>query len=294
MDQKFTYSEQVDNYLKGKLSETERVAFDEKMQQDPLLQSEMKLQQDIFQAISETRKAKIKARLNQIPVDQSPWAIGSPFRIAAVVSALFITSVGTYLALTPSDTSVLTPVDIALSNPPNTENQPVVQPPKPIVNSEAIPDVVIAEPDNNTLVADALPTKIQQPAVRELPTIRRPAVTAEFSEDAVQFDYSDFETPQKQALQTNDAGESNISVERVLDKVYPFHYQFYDDKLFLHGDFAEEPYRIIALNTESGRNLFLKYAENYYMLEEQTEVSPLVLIQDIGLVKQLIRLNTTN
>ncbi len=294
MDQKFTYSEQVDHYLKGKLSETERIAFDEKMQQDPLLQNEIKLQQEIFQAIGETRKAKIKARLNQVPVDQSPWVIGSPFRIAAVVSALFITSVGTYLALTPSDTTILTPVDIALSNTPTTDEQPVVEPPKPTVTSRAIPDVVIAELDDNTLVADARPTKTQQPAVRELPTIRRPAVTAEFSEDAVQLDYSDFETPQKQALQTNDSGESNISVERVLDEVYPFHYQFYDDKLFLHGYFAEEPYKIIALNTESGRKLYLEYAKNYYLLEEQTEISPLILIQDTPLVKQLTRLSTTN
>ncbi|WKN41592.1 hypothetical protein [Tunicatimonas pelagia] len=290
MDQHFTYSEQVDRYLKGKLSASERAAFDEKIQQDPLLQNNVKLQQEIFQAIGETRKANIKARLNQIPIEQSPWLIGSPFRVAAVVSGLLVASVGTYLTLTPSD-STFNPVDIASPETLSAKEQPIVQAPKPATVLEPIPDVVIPEPNESTLVADARPTTIQRSATRELPTVRRPAVATEFSEDAIQVDYSDFEMPQKQALQANDAGETNISIERIVDKVYSFHYQFYDDKLFLHGDFAEEPYKIIALNTKSDRNLFLRYAENYYLLEEQTKISPMILIRDTTLVKQLNKLS---
>ena len=294
MDQKFTNFEQVDRYLKGNLSETERAAFEAKVQKDPLLQSEIKFQREVFQAISDTRKATIKARLNQLSVDYSPWTISAPFKVAAVVSALFLTSVGTYLALTPSPNDVFTPVDIATSSDVSQEEGLVVRPPEPNVVLEDIPDVAVVEPDESTLTTDASSVATQQSVSPKLPTIRRPVVAAEFSDDTVQLDYSDFEIPQKQALQTKDADEPSISVERIVSNTYPFHYQFYDDKLFLHGDFVEEPYRIIALNTEAGHSLFLKYAQKYYFLEERQEVSPLILIQDAVLIKQLAQLSSTD
>ena len=294
MDQKFTNFEQVDRYLKGNLSETERAAFETKMQKDPLLQSEIKFQKEVFQAIGETRKTNIKARLDRLSVDHSPWTISSPFKVAAIVSVLFFTSVGTYLVLTLPSNDVFTPVDIAASSDVSQEEGLAERPPEPNVISENTPDVTVVEPNESTLTADANSVATQQPVSPELPTIRRPVVAAEFSDDTVQLDYSDFEIPQKQGLQTKDAGESSISVERVASNTYPFHYQFYDEKLFLHGDFVEEPYKIIALNTEAGRNLFLKYAQKYYFLEKQLEISPLILIQDTVLIKQLIQLSATD
>lgn len=293
MNQRFIYSEQVDRYLKGKLSESEQLAFDEKMRQDPLLQSEVKMQQEVFQAIGEVRKASIKARLNQLPIDQSPWLVGSPFKLAAVVSALVIASWGTYVAVSPSDADGYSEIDItdAVADA-RTDKQ--LQAPKPKMVSEPtpLPDVVIAAPDENTLVADARSSAVET-ATRELPIVHRPAVTENFSEDEVQLDYSDFEIPQKQALQANMANEASISVESVPSEKYSFHYQFYDDKLFLHGSFDQEPYKIIALNTEKGRRLFLEYADNFYLLEEQRKVSPLVLVQDKELSTELRQLSIT-
>ncbi|MEM6840930.1 MAG: hypothetical protein AAF632_01785 [Bacteroidota bacterium] len=294
MSQRFIYSEKVDLYLKGKLSGSDRVAFEEQVRQDPLLQNEVKLQQEVFQAIGEARRANIKARLDQVSVEQSPWAIGSPFKIAAVVSALVVTSVGAYFALSPSENEILTQVDITSSEQPILKGQPT-QAPQPVVVSEEIPDAVIIAPEESTLVAvaDTRPV-VPQISSPKSPTIRRPTVMEDFSEEAVKLDYSDFTVPQKQAMQTNTIGESDISVERVLDKVYPFHYQFYDDKLFLHGDFEQAPYKIIALNIENGRSLFLEYTDNYYLLQEKKEVSPLILIQDTTLLKELRRLSMAN
>ncbi|MEM8966240.1 MAG: hypothetical protein AAGE93_07470 [Bacteroidota bacterium] len=292
MDQRFIYSEKVDLYLKGKLSESDQAALEEQIRQDPLLQNEVKLQQEVFQAIGEARKANIKARLDQIPVEQSPWVFGSPFKIAAVVSALVVTSVGAYLALSPSEDEVFTQINITSSEQSILKRQSV-QAPQPVVVSEEIPDAIIADPDESTLVADARPATPQLSSPKS-PTIRRPNVKEDFSEDAVQLDYSDFVMPQKRSLQSNAASEANISIESVLDKVYPFHYQFYEDKLFLHGDFEQAPYKVIALNTENGRRLFLEYINNYYLLAEKQEVSPLILIQDATLVKELRQLSAAN
>lgn len=296
MDQRFTYSEQADLYLKGKLSESERAAFEEKIQQDPLLQSEMKLQQEIYQAIGETRKAGIKARLDQLPIEQSPWFIGSTFRMAAVVSAIVVTSVATYLALNPSDFVIPYEVDVTESSRSDyiaKTQEADMKAPEPVIVPEPSADVE-AEETTTTSEENASatsPSTITKKEAREAPIVRRPSVTSNFSEDDVQLDYSDFEAPQKQAMQASALNDVNIAIEQVVDTVYPFHYQFYDGKLFLHGDFQSNPYKVIALNTENDRKLFLEHTDHYYQLKEQEDISPLVPIKDTSLIQNLRRLS---
>lgn len=298
MNRRFTYSEQADLYLKGKLSESERTAFEEKIQQDPLLQSEMKLQQEIYQAIVENRKAGIKARLDQIPIKQSPWFIGSTFRMAAVVLAIIATSVATYLAFNPLDSSIPDEIDVTKSSRSDyiAETQeakmkapePVIAL-KPNVSVEAEKTKIVSE--ENTSVDS--PASLAKKEVRKVPIVRRPSVTSNFSEDAIQLDYSDFEAPRKQALQESSSNDVNIAIERVIDTAHPFHYQFYNGKLFLHGDFQSAPYKVIALNTESVRRLFLEYTGQYYQLKEQKDISPLIPIKNTSLIKDLSRLSNT-
>jgi hypothetical protein len=292
MDQHFSYSEQVDLYLKGKLSDSERIAFEEKIQQDPLLQSEMRLQQEIHQAISETRRAGLKARLDQVPIEQTPWFIGSTFKTAAVVSALVVTSVVTYLAIAPTDSEIPYEIDIAEEGFEDYAKEADLEAPKPLAVLEQQ-----TEAENPAPIAEEAPAS--QPVITRkeksvIPTVRRPSVTSDFSEEPIQLDYSDFEAPKKQALQNNTVSDVNIAVERVADDVHTFHYQFYDDKLFLHGNFEADPYKVIAFNTKSTRKLFLEHAGQFYQLQEQKEVAPLIPIEDTTLVKELRHLSTVN
>lgn len=294
MNQRFIYSDKADLYLKGKLSGNERIDFEEKMQKDPLLQSEIKLQRDVYHALGEARKAGLKARLNQIPVDQSPWFAGAPFKIAAVVSAFVATSVVMYVTFTPSEEDVVYQVNLDEQGQQiYAESSAKINAPKPstiAAIAEKSETAVVQEPDESTFTASNEP--VAQTEVRKIPTIQRPNVTADFSEDDVQLDYSDFEVPQKQALQGSASMDSEVAIEKVVDKAYPFHYQFYNGKLFLHGDFQDAPYKIMALNTENGRTLFLEYAGYYYRIEEQEAISPLTSITDTSLVKELRRLST--
>lgn len=295
MNQRFIYSEKADLYLKGKLSVSERIDFEEKMQKDPLLQSEIKLQREVYQALGEARKAGLKARLNQVPVDKSPWFSGASFKTAAVVSALVATSIATYLTLTPAEKALDRKIRLSESAQwQHSENVNSLAAPKPHI---AIPTVeesteVILVPDEKTLTASNQPAAKLE--TKEIPTIKRPQVVSGFSEDEIALDYSDFDVPQKQALQTNISVDTEVAIEKVADDANPFHYQFYNGKLFLHGNFQEAPYNIIALNTENGRKLFLEYAGAYYHLEEQEAISPLISITDSSLVLELRRLSITN
>lgn len=296
MNQRFIYSDKADLYLKDKLSGKELVDFEETMRQDPLLQSEMKLQKEVYQALAETRKAGLKARLNQIPIDQSPWFVGTAFRMTAIVSALVVTSVATYVTLNPSESENVVKIDVAPEEQLAASQSilPLASPKPAVSATEKTVTNEIVNRKTEASLPSTRPAETKKATSREIPQIQRPAVASDFSENDVQLDYSDFELPQKQALQSNTSMRSDISVEKVVDPAYQFHYQFYNGKLFLYGNFQDSPYKIIALNTEEERSLFLEYASQYYRIVEQEEVLPLTSITDTSLVKELRRLSVTD
>lgn len=82
-------------------------------------------------------------------------------------------------------------------------------------------------------------------------------------------------------------------IENRQHRLYDFHYQFLDNKLFLYGDFGQTPYEIIALNLAEGRHLFLKYDTRFYTIDsQQTEVAPLQAIEDSVLINALKNIHT--
>src|SRR5699024_6314417 len=79
-----------------------------------------------------------------------------------------------------------------------------------------------------------------------------------------------------------------VEIESKEDERHTFHYKFYNNKLYLYGDFKNIPYEIIELNTISGKSLYLYYKDSFYYLESnQMEVSPLQQIKDEKLIEEL-------
>ncbi len=285
MHQNFTHTDVVDRYLKGDLSGSERQAFEDKLRQDPLLAHEMSLQKDIYVALGETRKAALKHRLNQVSIDHSPWTRWQGFKTAAVVGTLLIVGASTYYYLDADDT--ITPaIDTSVV-------ERITYPKAHTLNHT--PVAIIPERE-----APNLPATVEEPVTRNdasvrsssrtrdiAPTIVRPKVVSEFTEDTPAIDYSDFKAPEKKTLQGASYQEEDVAIEALSDSEYNFHYQFYDGKLYLHGDFYGMPYKIIALNTEADKKLFLEFDESYYRIGEHRKVVPLVKIEDRTLVKSL-------
>jgi hypothetical protein len=96
MMNKYFYSDKIENYILGNLSESERIAFEELIEQDPVLQNELELQQETIQSLQDQRKAQLKERLNNIQVDPVSYSFS---RINVLESALLVSVVATTITL---------------------------------------------------------------------------------------------------------------------------------------------------------------------------------------------------
>lgn len=288
MNQDLTYT--IDRYLKGKLSEEERHALEEKMQQDPLLAHEVTWQKDIYHALGDVRRAALKSRLDNVVIQPGAHWFGQRWLTAAAVGTLLLVG-SAYYYLTSEETEravALQKVAAPLTYPEMHPSQRIPQrsAPATVALAEAPPSVANKTP--NTSFSASTETQPTPPAA--IP----PQVVSEFEEETSAVDYNDFEVPEKSAMQANAYQEENVTVEARSDSRYDFHYQFFDHKLYLHGDFDRTPYKIIALNTENDKKLFLEFDGAYYRISEHEVAVPLIKIEDPTLVKSLQNMSRVN
>lgn len=300
MDNHLIYSEFFDRYLKGKLSESEQEVFEEKVRQDPLLSSEIKFQKEVFSALGEARKAALKTRLDQVPVNNTGWFGMQAGRWAAVVSAVLVITTGSYFYLSRAvDTSEKHIIDIdpdyAVTD--NMKNDlPVVPAPVPNKDQQHQKSVDIASrssvevPEGSKDGSGEIPQHVNQEKTF-VPDITRPDLVTGFAEDTQTINYQDFEAPEEKIAGNSAYDDAHIDIENIPHRQYNFHYQFIDHKLYLYGDFKGVPYKIIALNSEKDKRLFLEYNGHFYAIsDEQKEIVPLHPIEDSIFLRKLNRM----
>jgi hypothetical protein len=270
----------LDKYLTNRLEGSEKEAFEQRLRQDPDLQSEYNIQLQIADGLRAARKAELKQMLNAVPV---PPAGGSITNTAIIVSLALITGLTLFFLFwqpdQPADpaqeTVQTTPVPESSVEPTNEEetsfmNEPSAE--EPAVNTQAQqkprekasssrtavkpppakPDVFDPSAETETVNQDEDPAAISLPA--DLPV--------EMSQMEVETDNS--------------------------SRKYTFHYQFRDDKLILYGSFEKNLYTILEFFSDEKRTIFLHYKSNYYLLNTASEkVNALVPVNDPVLLKKL-------
>ena len=288
MSQDFTYT--IDRYLKGQLSEEERHALEEKMQQDPLLAQEVTWQKDIYHALGDVRRAALKSRLDNVVIHPAPYLFGQRWMTAAVVGALLLAGAAYYYVALEEPELAPAPqrVEVTLTYPKAY--------PLPRIPQRDTPERVVPPTASSRVFSSASESShaLSAEIKRAQPTVVPPQVTSQFAEDTSAVDYGDFAAPEKATLQENTRPEENATVAALPDSRYTFHYQFFDNKLYLHGDFDQTPYKIIALNTEDSKKLFLEFDGAYYRISEHEAVVPLTKIEDPALVKSLQSVSAIN
>lgn len=295
------YSEFFDKYLKGKLSESEKKAFDEKVRQDPLLQGEIKLQKEIFLALGETRKTALKSRLDQVPVDNLGWFSMHAGQLAAVVSAVLVVATGSYFYFTnTADHSEHHIVEVDPAHAVTGLIQENLSVPAPALEKKRNQDLEGVTPydlagkstDGEEALADIPQNADEKPAV--IPDITRPDLVTDFAEDTPVINYEDFEAPGERIVESTTHDDvNNIDIENIVHQQYNFHYQLLDNKLFLYGDLSGTPYKIIALNFKNGKSLFLEYNGAFYAIDAgQRDIAPLQVIADSALIDELNRITS--
>jgi len=291
--------EQIDLYLTDQLSAGERSQFEELIQQDPLLKEELRFQEEIIQSVKTNRAAQLKARLDNIQLPGpgiGEGAVGS-LKVAGPILAIAAAGLGTYFYLqepavpeTTPPTEQITQITEEVKNPvmdQQIESMPITEGQKEAVETVPVPEA--KEPVAKTageIVAQEPEVAPEAPSERVQPNLIDISGDDDLgnAEEMV-----DLPTLPVEAEELNEVLE--MSVKKIKDGKHNFHYQNYNDKLYLYGDFHNVPYEILDLAGAESRKLYLYYQDKFYRIKpDQTEISALEVIADQDLVNELAAL----
>ena len=288
MDKNFYNPENIEAYLENKLSASQQAYFEGEIAKDPLLQNEMHLQKDIIDSLKEYRKTQLKNRLNNIDVSAGHSYVGMKIAASIVVSGLI--GLGAYSYFNSNSEE---------SNKSEANKEVVVNAPEKPEKPSVVTDKAVKE--NNTVNTE---TSIQNETSRRRNNTERiqnteisnevvsPVIIENMEGDPVIKD-DNGNIPDGKITQSTENKTAGISVEvdRKSDK--KFHYQYFDNKLFLYGDFNAKTYEIIELHPSiGGKQVYLYYDNSYYSLDaNQLEATALKKITDKKLIEELNKLN---
>lgn len=283
--------ELIEKFAMGELEGAELRAFENEMSADASLREEVQLQKDIVRAISENRRLAMKHRLDAIKVGASYTG----YYIAAGISSVVIIGLMTFLSgifdvEKVSDIPVETEVGTEMVETPADQEQeieteeliPQVNEERQVQDSEAEMIAPIAEQSENDLPE----VSEEESKNTVLPQIDKPIVP-ENDEEGNVVD-TKIESPGGSDLKGAKIEVSKVQVEIDTDSEYNFHYRYFNNKLFLYGDFSSSPYELIELNSQKSKDLYMHFAGKYYALEaNRLEITKLTPLRDKIIIRGL-------
>lgn len=273
--------------------------FEKQLHTDPVLRSEFELQKDIIHSIKDFRKAQLKTKLDQVPVNVGPSTLAGVKAAAALVISGVI-GVGAYLYLSTPDevnepiTETIAPVENLQVQPeaiaelpdelPTTEEVPVEE----AISEEALkaePTVTVEQPSSVNLSETVEVVAPEETAAADLvvnsPNLTDPNLSDAEAEESI-------EIPTAALAQDGLTDNNVVAVETAKKDGDMFHYQYYNGKLYLYGDFRDIPYEILELNSANGKRLFIFYNNAYYKIkDDQHGITPLEELTDQDIIKKL-------
>ncbi len=295
-------SETIEAYLKGSLAPEEKLLFEIQMDEDPVLRSEVDFQRDVITALKETRVAALKSRLNDVPLHTPLLRRPQTWGIAAVLSSILM--VGGYFYYQEAANPTLVAPRVKLDREPAhympDNTRPVVPArPEPPFTAKVQPaeEVNQVKPESPSVSIAANDKPVTQSAVAEvpakryntntLPDIQRPDVVTRFDDQFTTLDDTYAKTP---VFNSNDAQQSlqvQVTEPDSFKRDSKLYYRYFDDKLYLIGNFNDSPYEVLALNTNKSRELYLYYKNTYYALEPTREIETLRVIYNSTSIESL-------
>lgn len=299
MSKYLEHSENIASYLDGDMSLDQMQEFEKLLHTDPVLRSEFELQQDIIHTLQDFRKTQLKTRLDQVPISMGPSGLmGIKAATAMVVTGII--GLGTYLYfVTPTEeTSPLTETIETVD-----QDQPQDEVITELSNEVIETDKIIEETEiESQEIEMTLPVTINKPSTdlqavstedvnKEIievpgPVINSPTlINPELDETDIE---EPIDIPNAALAQEGLMGNDVVKVETAKRDSDMFHYQYYSGKLYLYGDFRDNPYEIIELNSANGKRLFIYYNNHYYRITgNQQEITPLEELSNTDIIKKL-------
>lgn len=289
------YRNLIDDYFNGTLPSSEQATLMNKLATDTELRSEFELQKDIINTIKETRKLELKGRLDNIPVR---WYhnISDGWKIAATATVITVSTLTAYYFIDQQQ-ELNNRINIAqneiMLNEYTVEESDVPQKPEiisednavgetPVLQSEdVVEEDVMAEARENTAEEDNA-----EEATGKTIDVVVPNVIEDF-EDVDNIDMENVTTGDINTMSPREDMHSSVEIRSVPDKKYTFHYNFSGGMLTLYGDFEETPYEILEINSASGKSFYLKFKDQFYHIENTSEISPLKPVTNEALINEL-------
>ena len=303
------YFDLIDAYLNGEMTSHEAIEFESQLHKDPLLENEFQLQKDIVNSIRNFREVELKATLDAVDV-----GVGSTFtalKVAAVIGIVALLGLGVYHF---TGDSVQPKADQTGGMQAVVENQLAEEPKSETTTNTLIEGVhkpstgkaVVKEENTATREIEKPPSKTgepveekAQPIVREetttvlpeakkaeQPQIKLPEVIEEFDKGEGQIS-ENIKVPENKLNKVTETYLPKTEVVEMNHRKYSFHYQFYNNKLYLYGEF-DNKYEILELNTPAGISIYMFYRDKFYELEQnQEKITPLQAIQNSALMRDL-------
>jgi hypothetical protein len=294
------HSENIASYLDGDMSPDQMQHFEMQLHTDPVLRSEFELQQDIIHTLQDFRKTQLKSRLDQVPVSMGPSGLmGIKAAAAMVISGII--GFGTYLYfITPSEEhSSLTETTITVDQAKSQE-EVITEAPNEVVEASELIEESEAESQETETTApvainksssDLLTISTKDDISKETietpsPVINSPTlINPEMDEINIE---ESIELPNAALAQEGLIDNNVVEVETAKRDSDMFHYQYYSSKLYLYGDFRDNPYEILELNSANGKRLFIYYNSIYYrIMDNQQEITPLEELTNRDIIKKL-------
>jgi hypothetical protein len=277
--------ELIDNYLTNRLGEPERAAFEKELETNAALKAEVAVQKVAIEGVKKARAAELKAMLNKVPMGASVSMEWTVLKIAAGVigTGLLIAGLAYYFngkeSLNPTSLSTSIKDSIKQSENKSEPIEEVTPAPKEEEMVAPAEEQKKGEKQTEKKADKKAEPKVGEPAK---PKIELVDPTTEMTENS-----SSGKTVVKNSNRPT-VTASHIAVEAdASNKNYSSHYQFYQGKLHLYGNFDKGLYEILEVNGDS-RMLFMYYKELYYLLDEkQSVITLLEPIKDKTLISKL-------
>jgi len=290
MNKSQSYEQLVESYLDNEMSSQQRLDFENQLQTNASLRQELEFQKDIIENIKDFRRLELKARLDNIPI-YTPIYQTIAFKAVAVVAVTVGIGFGTYFMLNKDSDKIPEQVELTYNGVTPSEDEVVPSVPQVISSNEEKNDEELAETKQSNTVQKPASKPLNGGKSTKTPLVKKPNVV---TPDVKTVEDDELQTEDINAIQDNSTEtiveplSEAVEVATIKDKKNKFHYKFFENKLYLLGNFDDMPYEIIEINSKSGKKFFLFYKDNFYRLQnEQVKPAPLEKIENDSLVNEL-------
>ncbi len=303
MNKNQNIEELVGKYLEGEMTDLEKINFENQLANNSNIQEEFQFQNDVIEGIRENRKAELKARLDQIPVSSSSIYQYIGLKVAALITITTMIGFGAYYTFFNERGELAKENIVTLNEATDFEVTPnLPEMPAPVIEEEIKSEEIVIdkrkvedksgkkvkkESENDELTADTKTASDNIPS----PDIVKPESVEVIADAKIEQKDDSFEISNNSLNNIKDVMENKVEVETISDNKKNFHYQFYNKKLYLYGDFDKTPYEILEYNASGVKLFYLYYEGKYYELNSnQMKTTVLREIENEELVSELNQL----